>query len=87
MEEAMKNSIEGVRTEGSARAVTWTPARRLAAIVGAALIAALPVGAATATSEGVSGTGPTVTVVQSTPVVIAQVRRIGPVADRGSTWS
>lgn len=87
MEEAMKNSIEGVRTEGYARAVTWTPARRLAAIVGAALIAALPVASATATGESDSGSGTTVTVVQSSPVVAATLRKIGPIADRGSTWT
>ena len=85
----------GVRTEGSARAVTWTRARRLMAIAGAAVLAALPVAVASAADgDGVSVDATGVTLVQSAPAVDYAVRGFGsvklspgPITNRGSTWT
>ncbi len=75
----MGSSSTRVRTEGSARAITWSRSRRIVALIAAAVAVSLPLAGASAAESRVDAT--------SASIAKVDPGSIGLQPNRGSTWT
>ena len=75
----MGSNSTRVRTEGSARAITWSRSRRIVALIAAAVAVSLPLAEASAAESRVDAT--------SASIAKVDPGSIGLQPNRGSTWT